>query len=191
MKNYRVNEIFCSVQGEGVRAGVSSVFIRLSGCNLRCSFCDTSHESYRLMSAGDIVAEASAFVTRNVVVTGGEPALQIDRGLVDALHDAGFFIQVETNGSLPLPDGIDWVTCSPKKGVRVVPSVNELKVIFGADGICPGDYASVECEVRSVQPCDVGDAGRNRVILQKALDFVAANPSWRLSLQTHKLIGVR
>ena len=125
----RVNEFFVSLQGEGHFTGTPAFFLRLSGCNLQCSFCDTSHQSYKEMSEDEIVEEASHHAPRHIVITGGEPALQLTPSLIDKLHEAGFFIQVETNGTLLLPQGIDWVTCSPK-GSPVLNNVDELKVLY-------------------------------------------------------------
>ena len=114
----RVNEIFYSLQGEGRFTGTAAIFIRLSGCNLRCSFCDTRHDDYTLYTENDIVAAIASYPARHVVITGGEPTLQLTRLLVDKLHEAGKFVQIETNGSIALePDvvaAIDWITCSPK-----------------------------------------------------------------------------
>ncbi len=114
----RVNEIFYSLQGEGRFTGTAAIFIRLSGCNLRCSFCDPRHDDYTLYTENDIVAAIASYPARHVVITGGEPTLQLTRLLVDKLHEAGKFVQIETNGSIALePDvvaAIDWITCSPK-----------------------------------------------------------------------------
>ena len=110
----RVNEIFYSLQGEGYYSGTPAVFVRLSGCNLRCPFCDTRHESGREMSEKEIVEAVGQYPARHVVVTGGEPALQLTESLVDALHAVGRYVAVETNGTHPLPDNVDWVTLSPK-----------------------------------------------------------------------------
>ena len=109
---YRVNEIFYSLQGEGYWTGTPMVFLRFSGCNLKCPFCDTDHSSYQEMSAGEIVAEMlqAGGDCRRACVTGGEPSLQLDKALVEALHGAGFEVHVETNGTRPLPAGVDWVT---------------------------------------------------------------------------------
>ena len=110
----RVNETFVSLQGEGYFTGTPAFFLRLSGCNLKCPFCDTQHQSFTEMSEEEIVEEACRHKLRHIVITGGEPALQLTKSLVDKLHEAGFFVQVETNGTLPLPEGVDWVTVSPK-----------------------------------------------------------------------------
>ena len=139
----KVNETFLSLQGEGYFTGTAAFFLRLSGCNLRCPFCDTQHQSYTEMSEDEIVAEASRHKPRHIVITGGEPALQLTESLVDKLHAAGFFIQVETNGTLPLPEGIDWVTCSPKGDFPQFP-VDELKVLFMGDVTDPEAVAQLE-----------------------------------------------
>ena len=110
----RINEIFYSLQGEGYHTGIPAVFVRFSGCNLRCPFCDTQHEEGTLMSDEDIVMEVAKYSTQIVILTGGEPGLWIDEKLVDALHHEGKYVCIETNGTCLLPENIDWVTCSPK-----------------------------------------------------------------------------
>lgn len=110
----KINEIFYSLQGEGYWTGTPAVFVRLSGCNLRCSFCDTSHENGTQRKEEDIVAEVAKYPAHHVVITGGEPSLFLTHSLVEALHQAGKFVAVETNGTHPLPDNVDWVTLSPK-----------------------------------------------------------------------------
>ena len=110
----RVNEIFYSLQGEGFHTGTAAVFVRLSGCNLQCPFCDTRHEEGIEMSEEEILLQVSEYESDMVVITGGEPAIQITESLVDKLHQIGKFVAVETNGTLPLPSNIDWITVSPK-----------------------------------------------------------------------------
>ena len=110
----KINEIFYSLQGEGFHTGTPAVFVRFSGCNLKCSFCDTRHEEGILMSDEEILRAISAFPSNVVILTGGEPSLWIDQAFIDLLHRAGKYICIETNGTKPLPKGIDWVTCSPK-----------------------------------------------------------------------------
>ncbi|MCI9606593.1 MAG: radical SAM protein [Muribaculaceae bacterium] len=185
----RVNEIFHSLQGEGYFAGVPAVFVRLSGCNLSCPFCDTDHSPFTEMTEEQIVSAASAYPTRHIVITGGEPALQLNTRLTDLLHQAGFFIQIETNGTVELPKGIDWITCSPKSQAIALGRVNELKVLF--DGTKPIFRPDVEADVLSLQPLDTGNADRNASITAAAVEYVKTNPSWRLSLQTHKLLNIR
>ena len=119
---YRVNEIFFTLQGEGAHSGIPAVFVRFSGCNLHCPWCDTEFTEFTEMTAEQIVSKMKElYDTPNerrkmCVLTGGEPGLQVDQPLIDALHEAGFYICIETNGTRPLPDGIDWITCSPKAG---------------------------------------------------------------------------
>ena len=196
---YRVNEIFYSLQGEGFWTGTPMVFLRFSGCNLKCPFCDTAHEGYRKMSAEEIVQEvvAAGGACGRVCVTGGEPGLQLDRALVDALHGAGMRVHVETNGTRRLPEGVDWITLSPKtdvKGLRgdgtvVLERADEVKVVF-EDGV-DGKWAEFPAEWHFLQPCDTGDEAKNRAVLAETIDHIQRNPVWRLSLQTHKLLNIR
>ncbi len=196
---YRVNEIFYSLQGEGYWTGTPMVFLRLSGCNLKCPFCDTDHGGYREMSAEEIVAEVlrTGGECRKVCVTGGEPSLQLDKTLVDALHRAGMRVHVETNGTRPLPEGVDWITLSPKtdvKGLRgdgtvVLERADEVKVVY-EDSVA-GKWAAFPAEWHFLQPCDTGDETKNWAVLAETIDHIQRNPVWRLSLQTHKLLNIR
>ena len=196
---YRVNEIFYSLQGEGFWSGTPMVFLRLSGCNLKCPFCDTEHGGYRAMSAAEIVAEVvqTGKNCGKVCVTGGEPSLQLDKELVDALHDAGFRIHLETNGTRPLPEGVDWVTLSPKADVKglkgdgtvVLERADEVKVIY-EDGV-DAKWAAFPADWHFLQPCDTGDPDRNAALVAETIDFIQRHPRWRLSLQTHKLLKIR
>ena len=191
----KVNETFLSLQGEGYFTGTAAFFLRLSGCNLACPFCDTQHQSFVEMTEEEIVEEASRHKPRHIVITGGEPALQLTRTLVDKLHAAGFFIQVETNGTLPLPEGIDWVTCSPKGDFPQFP-VDELKVLFMGDVTDPEAIISPLLGKESgvklyLQPLDTGDEKQNRAILRSCINYVLQHPRWSLSLQTHKIIGIK
>lgn len=191
----RVNELFYSLQGEGYFTGIPAFFIRFAGCNLACSFCDTDHAPFTEMSEEEIADAAARCEATHVVITGGEPALQLTRRLLDLLHDAGKFVQMETNGSVPFLPGvaeaIDWVTCSPKEGrLPVTGRVDELKVLY--DGTAdPAIFDSVEPRVRSLQPLDTGDPVQNRRITAETVAYILAHPQWCLSLQTHKIIGVR
>lgn len=188
----RVNEIFYSLQGEGHFTGTPAVFVRLSGCNLRCPFCDTDHHASVGMTYAQVVEQVTAFPSRHVVVTGGEPSMQLTDGFIDALHAAGCFVQVETNGTLPLPPSVDWVTCSPKDAPVVLDRIDELKVVYSGqpmDGYAP--LMAIAAEWR-LQPCDVpGDPSASERHLRAAIAYTLANPRWRLSLQTHKLISIR
>lgn len=198
----KINETFVSLQGEGHFTGTPAFFLRLSGCNLQCPFCDTQHQTFIEMSEDMIVEEASREKPRHIVITGGEPALQLTQSLVDKLHEAGFFIQVETNGTLPLPQGIDWVTCSPKSLTPAlsrgegVQTVDELKVLFMGDGTDPEEMVSPllgeGTGVRLfLQPLDTGDEMRNRIILRDTIAYILQHPKWSLSLQTHKMLGIK
>ncbi len=182
---YRVNEIFYSLQGEGYWTGTPMVFVRLSGCNLHCPFCDTNHSAFHELTAGEIVAEALKYGCERVCLTGGEPSLQADDALIGALHGAGFRIHIETNGTRPLPEGIDWVTLSPKSGI-VLERADELKLVLfpGAD---PSAWEDFPAPWHFLQPCDTG--GSTNVV--DVVAYIKAHPAWRLSLQTHKLIGIR
>ena len=187
---YRVNEIFYSLQGEGLNTGRAAVFVRFSGCNLSCAFCDTDHSRSTGMTADDIVREASIFPARFVILTGGEPALQVDDLLVEALHGAGFTVAVETNGTHALPKGIDWVTVSPKTAMVEVTRCNELKLLFTSPDFQPS-APGVQADHYLLQPCDTGDASLNQAIMRSAVEYVKQHPEWRLSLQTHKMAGFR
>lgn len=195
---YRVNEIFYSLQGEGRHTGRPAVFIRFSGCNLRCPFCDTDFTAATQMTADDILQTISRWNHCNfVVLTGGEPSLQVDDALVDALHKAGFSVAVETNGTHALPAAIDWVTWSPKdQFTDTVPplalkKIDEVKVVFDGQHdpecystISPGAYLSL-------QPCDTGNEERNQLLTSQCVHYILQHPHWHLSLQTHKLINIR
>lgn len=191
----RVNEIFYSLQGEGVNSGVPMIFIRLSGCNLKCSFCDTEHWDFVEMSFDEILAALKSYPCQRVVITGGEPTLSFDEQFVDFLHRNGYWIAVETNGTRPVPAGIDWITVSPKAafvgnaGTPVVKKCNELKLLF--DGEHQVETFGIDADYFCLQPCDVGDAERNRSITRGCIEYIQAHPEWRLSLQTHKMVGIQ
>lgn len=194
---YPINEIFCSLQGEGENTGTVSVFIRMSGCNLRCAFCDTDHQSHTMMSAPEIVEQVMRYPGAPLIVlTGGEPALHIDNALIQALKLTGKTIAIETNGTLPLPDGIDWVTLSPKTAFQggetlpcIITSCDELKVVYTGQNL--NQYDHIKAQQRFLQPCYVDDPKQRLLGLQATVKAVLDNPQWRLSLQTHKLLGIR
>lgn len=189
----RVNEIFYSLQGEGFFTGTAAVFIRLSGCNLRCPFCDTDHEQGRPMTPPEIVDAILPYPARHVVITGGEPSLQLTPELINLLHAHDYFIQIETNGTHPLPDGIDWVTCSPKYAPMVLTCADELKIVYEgpqSEAAIEAARASIRAKHLCIQPCNTPDPVRNAVIIDQCVKFVKAHPQWRLSLQTHKLIHI-
>ena len=197
---YRVNEIFYSLQGEGYWTGTPMVFVRLSGCNLQCPFCDTDHAEFTQMSASAIVEVAleAGSGCRRICLTGGEPSLQADEELISAFHAAGFTVHMETNGTHEVPAGVDWVTLSPKNqvpglkgdGTVVLKKADEVKLVF-APGVDPAAWASFPATWHFLQPCDVADPVRNREILRLTVEYIQLHPSWRLSLQTHKFLGIR
>ena len=194
---YPVNEIFYSLQGEGYYTGTPSVFIRMSGCNLQCAFCDTDHYHHTMMSAPEIVEQVMLHPDAPLIVlTGGEPALHIDNALIKALKLTGKIIAIETNGTLPLPDGIDWVTLSPKTAFQggmslpcVLTSCNELKVVYTGQDLSL--YDSIKAQHRFLQPCFIDNPKQRLIGLQATVEAVLNNPTWRLSLQTHKVLGIR
>lgn len=185
----RVNDIFYSLQGEGRNTGRAAIFIRFAGCNLKCPFCDTDFSQYEEMSDEAILNRIKSYPSRFVVLTGGEPSLQVDRLLVDLLHSHGYELAMETNGTHPIVDGIDWITCSPK-GNTVIKRCNELKCIFEETTQVPDDHG-ISAEYKYLQPCDVQDAERNAQIVKRCFDYILQHPEWRMSLQTHKLVGFK
>lgn len=193
----RVNEIFYSLQGEGFHTGRAAVFVRLSGCNLACPFCDTDHQPFTEMSEEQVAQAVAAFPATWVVVTGGEPALQLTPTLVSLLHQAGKEVAVETNGTLPLPDTVDWVTVSPKSdfvgraGTPVLMRANEVKTVFGEQPLAGDPACGITADHYFLQPCDTGDARRNQDITARCIEYIKQHPQWRLSLQMHKMVGIR
>lgn len=191
----KINEIFYSLQGEGHWTGTPAVFVRFSGCNLRCPFCDTQHQSGREMTEDEIVAEVQKYPASWVILTGGEPSLFITASLIDKIHkQARKRVAVETNGTHPIAGFPDWVTCSPKdlycdNAEPVLKSCDELKVVF--DGREPSTYPKIYAHARFLQPCDTGDAEKNAQIAQKAVEFALKHPAWRLSLQAHKILKIQ
>lgn len=193
---YKINEIFYSLQGEGYFTGVPSLFVRFSGCNLQCPFCDTAHDTGERLTAAEILRRAADCPAHHVVLTGGEPSLFLTDELIDGLHALGKFVAVETNGTHRLPPSVDWVTLSPKTAFVpsplpiVLSTCHELKVVY--DGVhLPDVYDAIVASHRFVQPCDKGDAVLTAACVQGAIDWCLQHPQWRLSLQTHKLTGIR
>ncbi len=195
---YKVNEIFYSLQGEGCNTGTASVFIRLSGCNLHCDFCDTCHEPGTMMSLPDIVEQVMQYPNAPLIVlTGGEPSLWIDEAFVMGLKQmTGKRIAIETNGTHPLPNGIDWVTLSPKTGLGgngdvpvVLDCCDELKVVYLGQDLA--QYDNITASYRYLQPCWTDDPEKRKHNLLMTVQAVMDNPQWRLSLQTHRILGIK
>lgn len=180
---YRVNEIFYSLQGEGWYCGTPAVFLRFSGCNRACTFCDTDFAAFTKMDAEAIAEACAAFPSRHLVVTGGEPLMQLDSDLLRALKARGFYVQIETNGSLPAPPEVDWVTCSPKEPPYGIDRVDELKIVYQGKDV-EQTALLFDTPRRFLQPC----SGLNTA---ETVEYILAHPQWRLSLQTHKLIDIR
>ena len=206
--SYAVKEIFLTLQGEGMQAGRRAIFLRFAGCNLwsgreedraqaQCNFCDTDFVGMDGENGGRYEAQALAAKVeqlwgdaprRLVVVTGGEPMLQLDAALIDALHAAGFEIAVETNGTLAAPAGLDWICVSPKAGTTIVQRAgDELKLVWPQPGIDPEALAGWDFRHFLIQPMDCAEAEAARTA---AIDFVMRHPRWRLSLQTHKFLDL-
>lgn len=192
----RVNEIFYSLQGEGYYTGRPAVFIRLSGCNLKCPFCDTDFLQYEEMSAEQIVDEVLRIGNRCgfVVITGGEPTLQDCTYLIDKLQENGNYVAMESNGTRRPPYNVNYLTLSPKasyvsNGQPIVKECAELKVVFDGEHE-PSDFG-INAHRYYLQPCDTGDGERNREIMDKCVEYIKENPKWRMSLQTQKILNVR
>jgi len=206
--SYAVKEIFLTLQGEGMQAGRRAVFLRFAGCNLwtgreqdrssaQCRFCDTDFVGTDGENGGRYDADALAGRVAAlwgsaprplVVMTGGEPLLQADGPLIDALHAQGFEVAVETNGTQAAPEGLDWICVSPKAGTDIVQrSGNELKLVWPQAGVDPAQLIGWEFHHFIVQPMDCEDRD---AALAASVDLVMADPRWRLGLQTHKLIGL-
>ncbi|MEQ9661599.1 MAG: 7-carboxy-7-deazaguanine synthase [Parasphingopyxis sp.] len=207
--SYAIKEIFPTLQGEGMQAGRRAVFLRFAGCNLWtgreedratavCRFCDTDFvgmdgENGGRYDARALAAKVAALWGEDrerayVVCTGGEPLLQLDAPLIEALHGEGFEIAVESNGTIEAPKGIDWLCISPKAGSEVVlRSGDELKLVWPQVGIDPAGFLGWNFSHFLIQPMDCAEGDKARAA---AIAYVEAHPQWRLSLQTHKLLGI-
>lgn len=191
----RVNEIFYSIQGEGYNTGKPAIFVRLSGCNLKCPFCDTDHQPSKGMTYDEIIREILDYPSDLVVLTGGEPTLQGIEELIQKIHQIGKSVAIETNGTQPIPRGVDWITVSPKaafvgeRGKPVIDFAMEVKVIF--DGVHEPDDFGIVAPHYYLQPCDTGDEEKNREIIKQLIEYVKGNPKWKISLQTQKMLNVR
>ncbi|MDE7081372.1 MAG: 7-carboxy-7-deazaguanine synthase QueE [Muribaculaceae bacterium] len=198
MSDYLINEIFYSLQGEGYHAGEAATFVRFSGCNLRCPFCDTRHQEGVRMSVDGIMDAVRRNPSRLVVITGGEPSLHVDSALLAALHEAGKYVAIETNGTHPLPEGLDWVTLSPKSGMTeggdriVIGRADEIKVVNVGQPLDPYfDMPQRDADtLMYLQPCYVADAVRYRGNVADTVEKVKRDPRWRLSAQLHRYLCI-
>lgn len=209
MTSYAVKELFYTLQGEGAQAGRPAVFCRFTGCNLWsglerdratavCRFCDTDFvgtdgtQGGRYDAAGLAAAVAGLWPGGGapyVVCTGGEPLLQLDTALIDALHGAGLEVAVETNGTRTAPPGLDWICVSPKAGADLVQTRgDEIKLVYPQPGAAPDRYVGLDFRHRFLQPMDGPEAAANTAA---AIAYCLAHPEWRLSVQTHKVLGLR
>ena len=207
---YTVKEIYATLQGEGTQTGRPAVFCRFAGCNLwsgreadrasaQCRFCDTEFVGTDgpgggRFASGENLAQAcqrawrGGKTNRYIVLTGGEPILQVDAELIEALHAQGFEIAVETNGTLAVPEGIDWICVSPKAGCDLVQTAgNELKLVYPQSNASPDSFEKLRFDHFYLQPMDGPQLAENTIA---AAEYCSRNPHWRLSLQTHKLIGL-
>ncbi len=210
MATYKVKEIYYTLQGEGARTGRPAVFLRFTGCNLWsgreedrsdavCQFCDTDFIGMDGVLGGKYSADELADIVvslwpanaqqRYVVCTGGEPLLQLDEKLIDALHARQFEVGIETNGTITIPQGVDWVCVSPKANTEVVVQKgHELKLVVRQAGIGPEDFARWDFQHYYLQPMD---GSLQKEYTQWATDYCLQHPQWKLSIQTHKLLGIR
>ena len=207
--SYAVKEIYYTLQGEGAHSGRPAVFLRFAGCNLWtgreqdrasavCTFCDTDFVGMdgpgggKFATPGDLAEAVQGHWPGGgapyVVCTGGEPLLQLDEPLIGALHDAGFEVAVETNGTIKAPDGIDWICMSPKAGAPLEQtSGDELKLVYPQDALMPETVAHLDFHHFFLQPMDGPDRAANT---RAAIDYCLRNPQWRLSLRTHKYLEI-
>lgn len=219
---YSIKEMFYSLQGEGAHAGRPAIFCRFTGCNLwsgreadrakaQYQFCDTDFigtdgnmggkypDARAVVDAINSLWPVDSSVAPYIVCTGGEPLLQLDETLINEMHQAGFIIALETNGTLPLPAPIDWVCVSPKAdNVLALTSGDELKLVYPQENVSPETFAVLDFRHFFIQPCDTGcltESQRSRLLAaesseQAAVNYCLNHPQWRLSLQTHKLLGI-
>ncbi|MBR4521247.1 MAG: radical SAM protein [Paludibacteraceae bacterium] len=206
---YHINEIFYSLQGEGFHTGRPAVFVRFAGCNLRCPFCDTDFSHSEPMTAEQIARRVFDYSTHPhtlIVLTGGEPSLQVDNELVDALHAHQQTVTIETNGTHPVPDNIDWVTVSPKvvsadeskvvlthDAKVVLTQADEVKVVFteSTEKLLPLWRTTIRASHYYLQPCAQPGTEPIQANTEAVVAYILSHPDWHLSLQTHKYLHIR
>lgn len=194
----RINEIFYSLQGEGHHMGWPAVFVRFSGCNLKCPFCDTDHMQGQELTDREILEEVNKYPADLVIFTGGEPSLQLDEALVQLMKSAGKYLCIETNGTHALPEGLDWITLSPKAGMAVggerivIPKADEIKVVNCGQDL--EEYFSMPQRdsdtLMYLQPCYVDDPTERDRLLTDTIEKVKRDPRWKLSPQLHRLLHI-
>lgn len=195
----KINEIFYSLQGEGYHTGVPAVFVRFSGCNLNCHFCDTVHENGIMMTDEQIIDEIMKYPESPLIVlTGGEPSLFIDDDFVTKIKErTGMMVAIETNGTHQIPKSVDWITLSPKQGFPggdevkpVITHCNELKVVYLGQDL--NKYIDTyDASFYYLQPCDTAELKKNQENIRATIEAVKKDPRWILSLQTHKFLNIR
>jgi organic radical activating enzyme len=195
---YKINEIFHSLQGEGFHSGTPAVFVRFSGCNLRCAFCDTQHQAGEMLSLQEIVDEVNKYPNAPLLVlTGGEPSLFIDEAFVAELKQKTHkTIAIETNGTRPLPSSLDWVTLSPKSAFEggdlepcVLKQCDELKVVYLGQDLA--QYKDIVAKHRFLQPCFCEDETERLANMKACVEAVMQNQGWRLSMQIHRVLNIQ
>ena len=191
---YKIKEIFYSLQGEGSNAGTPAIFIRFAGCNLACPWCDTNYHYGDQMEVEDIIDKCLELVPKGeftekmmVVLTGGEPSLQVDHKLLRELHQEEFYVAIETNGTHEIPDDIDWVTLSPKEGSTLaLDYADEVKVVY--TGTSPEHWREkIVCHNWFLQPLHNGTSANT----EETVKYILNHPDWQLSMQLHKILGLR
>jgi 7-carboxy-7-deazaguanine synthase (Cx14CxxC type) len=206
---YLIKEIFYSIQGEGFHSGKPAIFIRFSGCNLWsgkeidrrkaiCKFCDTDFVGTDGENGGEYTSEelvdklnslTSEYGCKFVILTGGEPLLQVNSKLIDSFHENGYYIALESNGTFSVPQNIDWITISPKKDAKLVQkNGDELKIVLPQKQLNPKDYLRLDFKHFYLQPKEEKLANNN---LNEVLDYCLRNPKWKISIQLHKILGIQ
>jgi len=194
MPKLLVNEIFYSLQGEGARKGSPNIFVRFAQCNLECGFCDTEFESFRELTVDELLEECGRFLCKNIIFTGGEPLLQLTGDVVRIFKKAGYFLAIETNGTITPPKGLDWIAVSPKVAEHVVAKkfngvhINELKYVRNKSQGIP--RPKVNADHYFISPEFDGDYP-NKANIDHCIELVKENPGWKLSVQEHKLLKIR
>ncbi|MGO9480248.1 MAG: 7-carboxy-7-deazaguanine synthase QueE [Candidatus Kryptoniota bacterium] len=194
MPKLHVNEIFYSLQGEGARKGSANIFVRFAHCNLKCGFCDTEFESLRELDVKELLNECKQFPCKNIVFTGGEPLLQLTESIVKPFKNAGYYLAIETNGTITPPKGLGWITVSPKVAEHVLAKkfngvhIDELKYVRNRSQGIP--KPKLNADHYFISPEFDGDLPNNANI-EHCVKLVKENPKWKLSLQEHKFLHIR